>query len=151
MFGFLLMEKNLLTLYGLGKLRFAGSIASLIATLYYAIPALVLPLWALVITMLIFIVILTYSFVLLHRNRLRLYAPKEIVVDEFAGTYICLMVAIPDNMNDVLFLFLVFRALDLLKLPPFSWLEESLPPHWAIIAGDIAIGLTVGLLYGVLF
>lgn len=142
------MSNTLLNFFGLGRYRFSGSIASLLATLFFAIPNLAgspqIMLWHLV----LFVVLLIWSIILLERGKQAVEeSPSEVVVDEFLGLYICLILADPFSMGDVLFLFLIFRSLDLLKIPPFSWLEKKLPVHRGVLAGDLFIGIVVGMVW----
>ncbi len=80
--------------------------------------------------------------------------PGRFVLDEVAGQWLA-MLALPltDLRTAVVALavqFLVFRAFDIVKPPPASWLER-LPHGWGILADDLAAGLYANIIGQVFF
>jgi len=70
--------------------------------------------------------------------------PGWIVIDEWAGQWLCLGLLIPVIGNGVVsFLvgFVAFRAFDIFKPWPVSLSERLGPPWWSIMADDMVAGL----------
>jgi phosphatidylglycerophosphatase A len=73
--------------------------------------------------------------------------PSWIVIDEWAGQWLCLgMAALSGGAPwpTLVLSFVAFRLLDILKPWPISRLERLGPPWWAIMADDIAAGAIGG-------
>jgi len=73
--------------------------------------------------------------------------PGWIVIDEWAGQWLCLALAAFAVGTPWLLVgvaFLGFRLLDILKPWPISWLEHLGPAWWAIMADDVAAGAIGG-------
>ncbi|MDD5194119.1 MAG: phosphatidylglycerophosphatase A [Candidatus Omnitrophica bacterium] len=64
---------------------------------------------------------------------------KKIVIDDFAGMLISLLF-IPRDFKFVVIAFFLFRALDLIKIPPANRLEEC-PGACGIVGDDVVAGL----------
>jgi len=80
-----------------------------------------------------------------------------IVIDEFAGMWICLVPLANDwHIVDypILWLvggFLIFRLLDIAKPYPINWLDENIPGAMGVMVDDIAAGILSGvLLFGIM-
>lgn len=76
--------------------------------------------------------------------------PSQVVVDEVAGQWLALAVIpatvlIASPASAIILAFVAFRAFDIIKPWPVSWLER-LPGGWGIMADDLAAGLCAGLL-----
>jgi len=70
--------------------------------------------------------------------------PGWIVIDEWAGQWLCLGLLIPfigDGPLSFLIAFLAFRLFDIVKPWPISLSETMGPPWWSIMADDIVAGL----------
>jgi len=65
--------------------------------------------------------------------------PSRIVIDEWAGQWIC-FIGIPVDWRFALGGFVLFRLFDIVKPPPVRNLE-SLTGGWGIMADDIAGGV----------
>ena len=74
--------------------------------------------------------------------------PHEIVIDEFASCFIVYLF-IPFTLKIAVIGFLLFRALDIFKLPPIKKLE-TLPGGWGIMLDDIAAAILTNLTLQVL-
>ena len=70
--------------------------------------------------------------------------PKEIVIDEFSSQLL-VFIFIPFNLINLFLGFLLFRMLDIFKLPPIKKLE-CLPKGWGIMLDDIAVAIFVNLI-----
>ena len=74
--------------------------------------------------------------------------PREIVIDEFSALFIVYLF-IPFTLKTAIIGFLLFRALDIFKLPPIKKLE-ALPGGWGIMLDDIAAAILTNLILQVL-
>ena len=71
--------------------------------------------------------------------------PSEVIIDEVAGMWLALA-ALPRTVPVVVIAFLLFRALDITKIPPMKQLER-VPGGSGIMLDDLAAGLiTHGIL-----
>lgn len=66
--------------------------------------------------------------------------PKRIVVDEWVGMWITLLITSFTNLPHVIAAFLLFRIFDILKPFPARTLE-SLPGAWGVMADDVMAGI----------
>ena len=74
--------------------------------------------------------------------------PREIVIDEFSSLFIVYLF-IPFTLKIAIIGFILFRALDIFKLPPIKRLE-TLPGGWGIMLDDIAAAILTNLILQVL-
>lgn len=72
--------------------------------------------------------------------------PKEVVVDEFLGMLLCLIIVDSTDILINFLLFVIFRLLDIFKPFPFNWIDKKVTGKYALLIDDLAIGLTEGLL-----
>lgn len=70
--------------------------------------------------------------------------PKEIVIDEFSSQLL-VFIFIPFNLINLFLGFLLFRILDIFKLPPIKKLHY-LPKGWGIMLDDITVAIFVNLI-----
>lgn len=139
--------KTILTLFGLGYTKFSASTSSLIAlVIYYGISRLsAFPLY---ISLTVFFAILTWSMVDLDRRSVYAISdPKEVIVDEFLGMFVCCIIAASGSIFLNLILFVAFRALDILKPFPFSAIEKQLSGKYGLLWDDIVIGIVIATAY----
>ena len=66
--------------------------------------------------------------------------PQYIVIDEWAGLLIPLILTPKSNLIAILLAFTLFRLFDITKPGPVSWAEE-LPGAWGIVADDVIAGI----------
>lgn len=72
-----------------------------------------------------------------------------IVIDEVAGIWITLL-AVTFEPLSIIGAFVLFRAFDVLKPFPISWLDRNLKGATGVMMDDLAAGLAAGLcLYGI--
>jgi len=70
--------------------------------------------------------------------------PGWIVIDEWAGQWLCLALLVPvtgDGPISFLIAFIAFRLFDIFKPWPVSLSERLGPPWWSIMADDVVAGL----------
>lgn len=141
-----MMEKNLLNIYGLGKLRFSATLASALAVVMYFLLNSVTSSFFLLMNVTLFGMILIFSLKELHARNIE-GDLKEIVIDEFLGMYaLLLFYNAASPLVHLLFLFAAFRILDTFKLPPFTWID-AMKTKYAIVLDDVAIGIFLGGFY----
>jgi len=134
----------LLNLFGLGKLRFSASLASLVALgLFVAVTHVVGTVGA----WLFLLAIAALSAVDTMRHREAAMADlREIVLDEFVGMFLCLLIMDSTGMSELMLAFVLFRVIDVLKPPPFGYLDRNLKGIYAYMWDDVAIGAVIGIL-----
>ena len=77
--------------------------------------------------------------------------PGCIVIDEIAGILVT-FTGLPFNIISVVFGFLIFRALDIWKPYPISWMERHLSGGAGMVMDDVAAGIFSNLLLrGIIF
>jgi len=84
----------------------------------------------------------------LYLPHIKDHDPSWIVIDEWLGQWLCLL--IPSYFFDMHILslfscFILFRLLDIFKPWPISWAEDAGPAWWSIHADDLLAGLFGGL------
>jgi phosphatidylglycerophosphatase A len=141
------MENNILNLFGLGKIKFSASIASALAIPFYIFIAYIN--WSIILLNIVFFILI----LIMSIQKLRMvksYAindPKEIIIDEFLGMYIILIVCQTTNPVLIIILLVLFRIIDNIKPFPFNWIEKKFNNELGLLVDDIAIGIVIGLLY----
>lgn len=73
--------------------------------------------------------------------------PSKVVIDEVAGMWIALA-GLPHTFAAAIAAFLIFRALDITKIPPMKQLEH-LPGGLGIMADDVAAGVITRVIVGI--
>lgn len=134
---------GVLTLFGVGYCPAGATLASLLAVGTWSL-LLYLGL-TLIISLIFFATLLALATAALVIGRVQ-GDPREVVVDEFLGMYAALLFLPRADLPAVAALFIAFRLIDILKVPPFSWVERWNSPM-AILMDDIAIGLVLGIAY----
>jgi phosphatidylglycerophosphatase A len=133
---------NILTLFGLGYVRFSASLASVLAVLLYLIPWLLAPKFAPIIT--VGILLLTILFTLREVPKFASQLcldPPQFVIDEFIGMYVCLTLISTSDFGNIFILLAVFRALDIFKPEPFAGIELQYHGPFGFIVDDVVIAL----------
>lgn len=130
---------QIFTMFGLGKLPASGTFASAATLffyylLYHNLSNLLL---------LIFLIIITlYSIFFLQKilNNFENEDPKEIVIDEFIGQLIPLLIC-NGELVLVIISFILFRFFDILKIFPANYFDKKIKGTIGIIGDDIIAGL----------
>ena len=64
----------------------------------------------------------------------------NIVVDEFMGFFVT-MFLVPVTWQTLLLAFLVFRVLDIVKIPPAKQIDRQWPGGWGVVLDDVVSGV----------
>lgn len=65
--------------------------------------------------------------------------PQRIVIDEWVGMWIPLLLVTPNSLLEIFVAFVAFRFFDITKPEPVRMLEK-LPGAWGVMADDVAAG-----------
>ena len=127
-------------MFGIGFLPIPGTIASLIAISVYALFYNYLN-----ITFFIFLLFLVsiYSFYFLNETIKKSFPssdPKEIVIDEFIGQSIPLVIC-ENNFFLIILSFLLFRFFDITKPWPASYFDLKIKNATGVIMDDVIAGI----------
>tara|TARA_B100001287_G_scaffold257109_1_gene242479 strand:+ start:163 stop:615 length:453 start_codon:yes stop_codon:yes gene_type:complete len=137
----MLDKLNLLffTFFYTGKLPASGTFASMITIFIYYF---VIFFFSNIVFILLFIIITIYSFFFLKGvlKKFENKDPKEIVIDEFIGQSIPLLMC-GDNIVLLLISFILFRIFDIFKIFPANIVDKEIDGTIGIIGDDIIAGL----------
>lgn len=92
----------------------------------------------------VFLVVLALCIRFLHRTE-RAGDPRVFVADEFLGMHASLLIAASVDMRWIVAQFVVFRVLDVVKPPPFNWVERKANGRYGLLVDDIVIGIVGGI------
>lgn len=129
----------LFTLFNIGKLPASGTFGSIFAVIFYIIFYNFLPILGFII---IILVTFFYSLIFLQRT-LSSFSnedPKEIVIDEFIGQLLPLIIC-NGNLSLILLSFLTFRFFDISKLFPANIFDKKIKGPLGIIGDDVVAGI----------
>lgn len=141
------MKDNITTLFGLGKTPFSATTASAIAAGMYWVFFGYYP----QIIYFAFVAVFIISMLELAANKAEAAAdPKEVVVDEWLGMFVALMIAHTGNWIIIGILFIVFRVLDIFKPFPFNIIDKKLKSWWGLIIDDVVIGIVIGVVFRII-
>jgi phosphatidylglycerophosphatase A len=127
-------------LFGIGFLPISGTIGSLIAIFVYFIFYNYLNLLSFIV---LIILIFFYSIFFLDKTIKRSFStsdPKEIVIDEFIGQSIPLLLC-ENNFFLLILSFLLFRLFDITKPWPASYFDLKVKNANGVLMDDIIAGL----------
>jgi len=127
------------TLFNIGKLPASGTFGSIFAVIFYIIFYNFLPILGFII---IILVTFFYSLIFLQRT-LSSFSnedPKEIVIDEFIGQLLPLIIC-NGNLSLILLSFLTFRFFDISKLFPANIFDKKIKGPLGIIGDDVVAGI----------
>ena len=127
-------------MFGIGFLPISGTIGSLIAIFVYFIFYNYLNLLSFIIFI---ILIFFYSIFFLDKTIKRSFStsdPKEIVIDEFIGQSIPLLLC-ENNFFLIILSFLLFRLFDITKPWPASYFDLKVKNANGVLMDDIIAGL----------
>ena len=127
------------TLFNIGKLPASGTFGSIFAVIFYIIFYNFLPILGFII---IILATFFYSLIFLQKtlDDFLNEDPKEIVIDEFIGQLLPLIIC---NGNPLLILlsFLTFRFFDISKLFPANIFDKKIKGPVGIIGDDVVAGI----------
>jgi phosphatidylglycerophosphatase A len=72
--------------------------------------------------------------------------PGFVVIDEWAGMSLLLLIAAPSTNLQILMAFVLFRLFDIIKPGPVRW-AESLPGAFGVMADDLVAALLGALVF----
>ena len=127
-------------MFGIGFLPISGTIGSLIAIFVYFIFYNYLNLLSFIV---LIILIFFYSIFFLDKTIKRSFStsdPKEIVIDEFIGQSIPLLLC-ENNFFLIILSFLIFRLFDITKPWPASYFDLKVKNANGVLMDDIIAGL----------
>jgi phosphatidylglycerophosphatase A len=134
------LNKKIFTLFGIGFLPISGSMGSLVAIFVYYIFYNYLNL----LSFIFFIIfIFFYSIFFLKKSLNQSFSssdPKEIVIDEFIGQSIPLLLC-ENNFFLIILSFLLFRLFDITKPWPVSYFDLKVKSANGVLMDDIIAGL----------
>jgi len=127
------------SLFNIGKLPASGTFGSLFTVIFYYLIQSHISIFIHVL-----IIVLT-TFYSLHflKETLKSFKskdPKEIVIDEFIGQLIPLMIC-GNNLILIFFSFIIFRIFDITKLFPANIFDKKIKGALGIIGDDIIAGI----------
>mgnify|MGYP001311734069 CR=1 FL=1 len=127
------------TFFYVGKLPASGTFASVITLFIYYFIVLF---FSNIIFVSILIITTVYSFLFLKKilKKFDNKDPKEIVIDEFIGQSIPLILC-DKNIYLILISFVIFRVFDIFKIFPANVIDKKIDGAVGIIGDDIIAGL----------
>ena len=127
------------TFFYTGKLPASGTFASILTVFIYYF---FISFFSNIVFILIFIIITIYSLFFLKYilKKFNNKDPKEIVIDEFIGQSIPLMVC-GNNIILILISFIIFRIFDIFKIFPANIFDKNMRGTIGIIGDDVIAGL----------
>ena len=134
------------TFFNTGKLPASGTFASIITLFIYYF---IIFFFSNVIFISIFVIITVYSLFFLKYilKKFDNKDPKEIVIDEFIGQSIPLLIC-GNNIILILISFIIFRILDIYKIFPANIFDKKMEGTVGIIGDDVIAGLyTLVIIY----
>lgn len=134
------LNKKIFTLFGIGFLPISGTMGSLVAIFFYYIFYNYLNL----LSFIFFIIfIFFYSIFFLNKSLKQSFSssdPKEIVIDEFIGQSIPLLIC-GNNFFLIILSFLLFRLFDITKPWPASYFDLKIKNATGVIMDDVIAGI----------
>ena len=153
----------IITLFGIGNIKYApGTVASFVTCLIYLPVYIYKPNFIIIIV--IFFIVSIYSIILIDKlsNHFRKKDPEEIVIDEFIGQSIPIIIIYSIfRINEVMFeefftnfiplsfliLFVLFRFFDILKPFPINLVDKKMKNGFGIVLDDVIAGIFTTILY----
>jgi len=134
------LNKKIFTLFGIGFLPISGTMGSLVAVFFYYIFYNYLNL----LSFIFFIIfIFFFFFFFLNKSINKSFSssdPKEVVIDEFIGQSIPLILC-ENNFFLIILSFLLFRLFDITKPWPASYFDLKVKSASGVLMDDIIAGL----------
>ena len=137
----------LLTMFGIGHIKYApGTVASFVTCLIYY--PLILIKINFIYLLIIFLILLIYSIILIDKlsHHFEEKDPKEIVIDEFFGQSIPLIlmseyITSSKNLLPIFLAFFLFRFFDILKPFPINIINKKMKNGLGVVLDDIIAGI----------
>jgi len=140
------IERAIATLFFVGHFPFApGTLASGLGVLVYLMVRGNTPLY---LTLTACLLALGFWSASGAERTFRRKDPPEIVIDEFSSMLLVYLF-VPFNVKFLITGFVLFRILDIFKIPPIKKLQK-LPAGWGIMLDDIAAAILANIILQVL-
>ena len=102
----------------------------------------------------IFLLIISFKLVEIYSNNVEKDDPKEIIIDEFLGIYLTMILSYKFNeLNISVYLilsFIFFRFFDILKIFPANWIDNKIKNSYGIIFDDLIAGIYTAIIIGLI-
>jgi len=97
------------------------------------------------IVLFVILLILSIIFIEKYSKNIRKHDAKEIIIDEFLGIYLIIIVTNDYNLfNDYikfLLIFIFFRFFDIMKPFPANWIDKNIKNAYGVILDDLIAGI----------
>ncbi len=142
------LSEQISTVFGIGYTVYApGTMGSLFGLLLYMFIKDIPVVWYVLFIVALFIIGVLTSDVM--EDVYGIKDPSFVVIDEVVGMLIA-MIAVPYSTLTAILAFLLFRIVDISKVPPLNWLEK-IHGGFGVMIDDAVGGLIVNILLQVLF
>ncbi len=142
------LSEQISTVFGIGYTVYApGTMGSLFGLLLYMFIKDIPVVWYVLFIVVLFIIGVLTSDVM--EDVYGIKDPSFVVIDEVVGMLIA-MIAVPYSTLTAILAFLLFRIVDISKVPPLNWLEK-IHGGFGVMIDDAVGGLIVNILLQVLF
>ncbi len=133
--------KLLLTMFNIGKINlFPGTIASGVTSLIYLILFNIKIDYIILLIFLFIVTLISIMLINILKDEFDEIDSKEIVIDEFIGQSLPLLIIFKLNFYEVSLAFLAFRIFDIFKIYPIDK-AESIDGAAGVILDDIIAGI----------
>lgn len=96
--------------------------------------------WSLQLTAVIGFTLLSWFLIFVYEAHTQKHDDSQVVIDEFAGTFITFVGVVPSSLN-LLAGFVLFRILDITKPFPIGWIDKNLPGAAGTLLDDVVAGV----------
>ncbi len=142
------ISEQISTVFGIGYTVYApGTMGSLFGLLLYMFIKDIPVIWYVIFIVVLFIIGVLVSDVI--EDIYGIKDPSFVVIDEVVGMLIA-MIAVPYSPMIAILGFLLFRIIDIAKIPPLNWLEKF-QGGFGIMIDDAVGGLIVNIILQALF
>ena len=142
------ISEQISTVFGIGYTVYApGTMGSLFGLLLYMFIKDIPVIWYVIFIVVLFIIGVLVSDVI--EDIYGIKDPSFVVIDEVVGMLIA-MIAVPYSPMIAILGFLLFRIIDIAKIPPLNWLEKF-QGGFGIMIDDAVGGLMVNIILQALF
>ncbi len=142
------ISEQISTVFGIGYTVYApGTMGSLFGLLLYMFIKDIPIIWYVIFIVVLFIIGVLVSDVI--EDIYGIKDPSFVVIDEVVGMLIA-MIAVPYSPMIAILGFLLFRIIDIAKIPPLNWLEKF-QGGFGIMIDDAVGGLMVNIILQALF
>ena len=133
------------TLFFIGYIKwFPGTVGSFVSIIIIFLLNKILNNFEFII-LFIFLLILATKLIDIYSKKINKHDAKEIIIDEFLGIYLIIIVTNDYNLfNDYikfLLIFIFFRFFDIMKPFPANWIDKNIKNAYGVILDDLIAGI----------